>query len=541
MVADAQVSVLLTQPHLENEIPPHQAQLVCIDTEGSIYTNYSSQNSASDVKLENLAYVIYTSGSTGKPKGVMNTHLGACNRLLWMQDAYLLTSSDRVLQKTPFSFDVSVWVFFWTLLTGAALVVAKPGGHQDAGYIAELISQQKITTLHFVPSMLQVFLEEPQHQNCKSIKRVICSGEALSFELQQRFFESFDAQLDNLYGPTEASIDVTAWCCKSAQNENIVPIGRPIANTQLFILDKRLKPVPIGVPGELHIGGVGLARGYLNRPELTEEKFIPSPFNGLQLNNNFSSQNLSLDPRLYKTGDLARYREDGNIEFLGRIDYQVKIRGNRIELGEIEALLQQHLQVRETVVVAREDTPNDCRLTAYLVTQNNAKPSVDELRRFLKQKLPEYMLPSSFVILDALPLTPNGNINRRALPVPENLRPELTATFKPPQSETEQQIAKVWQEVLHLDKVGINDNFFDLGGNSLLMLQVNNKLRGILQGDISVVTMFQNPTIYSLAEYLSQTTGEKSVFEPMRQRVQKQIAARQKGKQLLMRKSRNNK
>ncbi len=536
MLADAQVSVLLTQPHLENEIPPHQARLVCIDTEGSIYTNYSCQNLASDVKSENLSYVIYTSGSTGKPKGVMNTHQGACNRLLWMQDAYQLTSSDRVLQKTPFSFDVSVWEFFWTLLTGAALVVAKPGGHQDAGYIAELISQQQITTLHFVPSMLQVFLEEPQHQNCKSIKRVICSGEALSFELQQRFFKSFDAQLHNLYGPTEASIDVTAWCCNP--NERIVPIGRPIANTQLFILDQHLQPVPIGVPGELHIGGVGLARGYLNRPELTEEKFIPNPFNNLQLNKNSPSKNLSLDAHLYKTGDLARYREDGNIEFLGRIDYQVKIRGNRIELGEIEALLEQHPQVRETVVVAREDIPNDCRLFAYLVNRENAKPSVDQLRRFLKQKLPEYMLPSCFVMLDALPLTPNGKIDRRALPVPENLRPQLTATFEPPHSEMEQQIAKLWQEVLHLDKVGINDNFFDLGGNSLLMLQANNKLRTILQRDISVVTMFQNPTIYSLAEYLIQK--QQLSFTGTRNRAQKQIEAINHQKRLLNKQGKKN-
>ena len=259
----------------------------------------------------------------------------------------------------------------------------------------------------------------------------------------------------------------------------------------------------------------------MNRPELTEEKFIPSPFNGLQLSRNSSSQNLSLNIRLYKTGDLARYREDGNIEFLGRIDYQVKIRGNRIELGEIEALLQQHPQVRETVVVAREDIPNDCRLVAYLVTRENTKPSVNELRGFLKQQLPEYMLPSAFIVLDALPLTPNGKIDRRALPAPDSQRPELTATFKPPQSEMEQQIGKLWQEVLHLDKVGINDNFFDLGGNSFLMLQVNNKLRAILQRDISVVTMFQNPSIYLLAEYLNQTTKEKSVFEPMRNRVRK--------------------
>ncbi|MEB3219811.1 MAG: amino acid adenylation domain-containing protein [Nostocales cyanobacterium 94392] len=512
MLADAQVSVLLTQPHLGNEIPPYQAQLVCINTEDSIYTNYSSQNPVSDVKPENLAYVIYTSGSTGKPKGVMSTHQGACNRLLWMQDAYQLTSSDRVLQKTPFSFDVSVWEFFWTLITGAALVVAKPGGHQDTRYLAEVISQQQITTLHFVPSMLQVFLEEPQHQNCKSIRRVICSGEPLSFELQQRFVKSLDAQLYNLYGPTEASIDVTAWCCN--RNENIVLIGRPIANTQIFILDKHLQPVPIGVPGELHIGGVGLARGYLNRPELTQEKFIPNPFEELQLNDKFA--------RLYKTGDLARYREDGNIEFLGRIDYQVKIRGNRIELGEIEALLEQHPQVRKTVVVAREDIPNDCRLIAYLVADNNATHYLEELRGFLKHKLPEYMLPSTFVMLDTLPLTPNGKIDRRALPVPDNQRPELTANFKPPQSETEQQIAQLWKEVLHLDKVGINDNFFDLGGNSLLMLQVNNKLRAILQRDISVVTMFQNPTIYSLAEYLSQKNRDKFMLEKIHNRVEKQ-------------------
>jgi amino acid adenylation domain-containing protein len=535
MLADAGVSVLLTQSPLESKLRSHQGQLICIDTQG-LYSNYSCKNPSSDIKPENLAYVIYTSGSTGKPKGVMNTHQGLYNRLLWMQNAYQLTSSDRVLQKTPFSFDVSVWEFFWTLITGAVLVVAKSGGHQDARYIAELISQQQITTLHFVPSMLQAFLEEAEHQNCKSIKRVICSGEALSFELQQRFFQSFEAELYNLYGPTEASIDVTAWNCN--RNEKIVPIGRPIANTQIFILDKHLQPLPIGVPGELHIGGMGLAKGYLNRPELTQEKFIPNPFNDLQLNRNSPSQNLSLDARLYKTGDLARYREDGNIEFLGRIDYQVKIRGNRIELGEIEALLKQHPQVRETVVVAREDTPNDFRLIAYLVNRDNAKPSVEELRGFLKQKLPEYMLPSTFVMLDALPLTSNGKIDRRALPAPDNVRPELTASFQPPQSDMEQQIAKIWQEVLYLDKVGIHDNFFDLGGNSLLILQVNNKLRTILQRDISVVTMFQNPTIYSLAEYLSQK--QQLSFTGTRSRAQQQIEAINRKKRLLNKQGKNN-
>ncbi|MBW4602159.1 MAG: amino acid adenylation domain-containing protein [Calothrix sp. FI2-JRJ7] len=539
MLADAQASILLTQSHLVNELPPHQVQLVCIDTQGAIFANHSSQNSGSEVKSENLSYVIYTSGSTGTPKGVMNTHRGLCNRLLWMQDAYQLKASDRVLQKTPFSFDVSVWEVFWPLLTGASLVVAKPGGHYDPRYLVELICQQQITTLHFVPSMLQAFLEEQEHRKCKSIKRVICSGEALPFELQQRFFESLDAQLYNLYGPTEASIDVTAWHCQSISSSRIVPIGRTIANTQIFILDKNLQPVPIGVPGELHIAGVGLARGYLNRPELTKEKFIPNPFNDLQLDKGVKSaqsktKTLNASSRLYKTGDLARYRPDGNIEFLGRIDHQVKIRGNRIELGEIEAKLEQYAQVRETVVVAREDIPNNLRLVAYLVPDEEKTLSINEIRNFLKEQLPEYMVPSTFVLLDALPLTPNGKVDRRALPVPEKERPELTAIYQAPLSKIEKTIAKVWQQVLQLENIGVNDNFFDLGGNSLLMLQVNSKLREILQQDISVVTMFQNPSIKLLSQYLSQKIKQESVFESLHERVQKQVEASNMQKKLFM-------
>ncbi|MFN6479645.1 non-ribosomal peptide synthetase [Nostoc sp. DedQUE07] len=540
MLVDAQVSVLLTQLHLVNELLSHQGKLVCIDTQSTEFENYSFQNIVSDVKPENLAYVIYTSGSTGTPKGVMNTHLGLCNRLLWMQDAYQITSSDRILQKTPFSFDVSVWEFFWPLLTGASLILAKPGGHQDARYIAKIISEKEITTLHFVPSMLQVFLEAQEHQKCKSIKRVICSGEALSFDLQQRFFNSFDGKLYNLYGPTEASIDVTAWCCESVTDEKIVPIGRPIANTQIYILNKHLQPVPIGVSGELYLAGIGLARGYLNRPELTEEKFIANPFNDVDLSKRFKIAKFPIhnsNTRLYKTGDLARYRPDGNIEFLGRIDHQVKVRGNRIELGEIEALLEQHPQVRETVVLARKDIANDCRLVAYIVNYENTTHSVNELREFLKEKLPEYMLPSAFVVLDALPLTPNGKVDRRALPVPDNLRPELTAAFQLPQSKMEQQIAKLWQELLHLDRVGIHDNFFDLGGHSLLMLQVNHQLCAILQRDISVVTMFQNPTIYSLAQCLSQQ--QQLSFTVTRDRVNKQIEAIKRQKQHLSKQGKN--
>ncbi|TVP65178.1 MAG: amino acid adenylation domain-containing protein, partial [Nodularia sp. (in: Bacteria)] len=520
MLEDAQLPLLLVQPHLVDELPPHAAKVVNIDTDGVAFANYSQANPDSSIELENAAYVIYTSGSTGKPKGAINTHKGLCNRLLWMQETYQLTSSDRVLQKTPFSFDVSVWEFFWPLCTGATLVVAKPSGHQDASYLVQLIAQQQITTLHFVPSMLQVFLEEPGLEKCDSIKRVICSGEALPWELQERFFERLNSELHNLYGPTEAAIDVTAWCCQPNNNEKIVPIGRPIANTQIYILDKQFQPVPIGIPGELYIGGVGLARGYWHRPKLTNEKFISSPFEP--------------EKRLYKTGDLARYRADGAIEFLGRIDHQIKLRGFRIELGEIEAVIAQHFHVRETVVIAQKN-----RLTAYVATNQKPNFSLNEIRHLLKEKLPEYMMPAAFVVLEELPLSPNGKVDRRALPAPDNLRPELANNYQPPQSEVEKSIARVWKQVLNLEKVGIHDNFFDLGGHSLLVVQVNNKLREILHRDLSVVEIFQNPTIKSLAEHLSQKSSTPTTLGKMRERVDQQREALNQRNSVLM-KQRNN-
>ncbi|MFM2060605.1 MAG: hypothetical protein RLZZ507_275 [Cyanobacteriota bacterium] len=525
MLTDAQLSFLLVQTHLVEQLPPHQTEVINVDKNWGEFANYSELNPESNVQLKNIAYVIYTSGSTGKPKGAINTHQGLCNRLLWMQDTYKLTSNDQVLQKTPFSFDVSVWEFFWPLFTGATLVVAKPGGHQDANYLVECIQQQKITTLHFVPSMLQVFLESPTLEQCHSLKRVICSGEALSSELQTRFFECWQStglnnvELHNLYGPTEAAIDVTSWQCQPYYQENIVPIGRPIANTQIYILDSHLQPVPIGVAGELYIGGMGLARGYWNRQELTNEKFISSPFDA--------------GKRLYKTGDLARYRADGNIEFLGRIDHQIKLRGFRIELGEIEAVIVQCSQVKETVVIA-----NQQRLIAYVVPEQKATFSTTELKQLIKQKLPEYMLPSAFVVLEALPLTPNGKVDRRALPAPDNLRPELANNYQPPESDVEKSIAKIWKQVLQLEKVGVNDNFFDLGGHSLLVVQVNNKLREILNRDLSVVDIFQNPTIKSLAEYLS-NNSEATTLGKMRERVGKQREVLNQRNQLLMKKRKN--
>ena len=488
MLEDARVPVLLTQARLAESLPQSEAEVVSVDALREVIAQEGVENPAGGATAENLAYVIYTSGSTGRPKGAMNSHRGICNRLLWMQDAYQLTGADRVLQKTPFSFDVSVWEFFWPLLTGARLVVAQPGGHQDSDYLVKLITEQKITTLHFVPSMLQVFLEGWGLETCDSLKQVMCSGEALPFELQERFFARLNAELHNLYGPTEAAVDVTFWACERESNRRTVPIGRPIANTQIYLLDRRLQPVPVGVPGELYIGGVGVARGYLNRPELTAERFIPDPFSAED------------GARLYKTGDLARYLPDGNIEYLGRIDHQVKLRGFRIELGEIEAVLQQYAGVRDVVVLLREDGPGDKRLVAYVAVRGEAAPGPAELRRFLSERLPEYMVPQAFVLLDELPLTPNGKVDRRALPEPDGARPEPGAGYVAPRGAEEEEVARVWAEVLKVERVGADDNFFELGGHSLLVMQVVSRLRRSLGVELPLRSLFEAPTVVGLAE-----------------------------------------
>ncbi|HEY9659326.1 MAG TPA: amino acid adenylation domain-containing protein, partial [Allocoleopsis sp.] len=504
MLQDTQVPVLLTQSELVKQLPQHSAHIICLDTEWQNPSQISDQPISCEVTPTNLAYVIYTSGSTGKPKGTMNTHQGICNRLLWMQDAYQLTEDDRVLQKTPFSFDVSVWEFFWPLMTGACLVVARPQGHKDSAYLVQLIAEQQITTLHFVPPMLQVFLQEPNLENCRCLKRVICSGEALPFELQEHFFTRLEAGLCNLYGPTEAAIDVTAWTCQRRSDHQIVPIGRPIANMQIHLLDAHLNPVPIGVPGELHIAGIGLARGYLNRPDLTAERFIPNPF--VQ---NKGVETLSRSEQLYRTGDLARYLPDGNIEYLGRIDHQVKVRGFRIELGEIEAVIQPYPEVRECVVVVREDIPGDKRLVAYLSTTAPEPFSIAELRQYLRQRLPEFMVPSAFVVLETLPLTANGKVDRKALPTP-TFRPELGHTFVAPQTSMEQEVANLWSSVLNVKEIGIHDNFFCMGGNSLLAAQLIGYIRELFQIELPVRVLFEHPTVEGLAQMLEMLQREGS-------------------------------
>ncbi|MGJ5676043.1 MAG: amino acid adenylation domain-containing protein [Nostochopsis sp.] len=488
MLEDSQPSVLLTQQYLVESLPTHKAKVVCIDGDWRVIANKNTENPPSNITCKHLAYIIYTSGSTGKPKGAMNTHRGICNRLLWMQDAYELTTADSVLQKTPFSFDVSVWEFFWPLLTGARLVVAQPEGHRDTNYLVNLILQQQITTLHFVPSMMQVFLEAEGLEKCQSLVRVIASGEALPAQLQQRFFNRLDAQLHNLYGPTEAAVDVTFWECKDCvTNQKIVPIGRPIANIKIYLLDKYLNPVAIGVTGEVYIGGVGIGRGYLNRPELTAENFIPNPFSDKE------------GDRLYKTGDLARYLPNGEIEYIGRIDNQVKIRGFRIELGEIEAVITQHPAVREAVVVVSEDSGDSKRIVAYVVPQKEQTLTISELRNFLESKLPNYMIPGAFVILEALPLTPNGKVDRKALPIPE-LTQISSSNIILPSTPIENLLADIWAEILGIEKIGINNNFFELGGHSLIATRVNSQIRQVFQVELPLRCLFEKPTIAELAK-----------------------------------------
>ncbi|HKV06574.1 MAG TPA: amino acid adenylation domain-containing protein [Thermoanaerobaculia bacterium] len=479
--ADAGLPLLLVQENLRDRLPATAARVVEVGAEDPPSAGRGTPRPAVRADPQSPAYVLYTSGSTGRPKGVVVSHRAIVNRLQWMQDAYRLGPDDRVLQKTPFSFDVSVWEFFWPLLAGARLVLARPGGHRDNTYLARLIRSEGITLLHFVPSMLQMFLQEPEAGACRSLRDVMASGEALPAEMAERFFARLGARLHNLYGPTEAAVDVTAWACERG-NRAGVPIGRPIWNTRIHLVDSGLRPVPVGVGGELCIAGVNLARGYAGRPDLTAERFLPDPFGGP-------------GERLYRTGDLARHREDGAIEYLGRTDYQVKVRGFRIELGEIEAALLACPGVREAAVAVHEREDGHRRLVAYLAAGDPA-PGVEALRSLLGKRLPDYMVPALFVPLPALPLTPSGKVDRRALPPPS--APGSGEPSALPEGLREQALAGIWSSVLGVERVGRDDNFFALGGDSILSLQVLSEARE--QGlELSLQQIFQHPTVRQLA------------------------------------------
>jgi amino acid adenylation domain-containing protein len=425
------------------------------------------------------AYLIYTSGSTGTPKGVLNSHRGLCNRLDWMQHAFPLTGDDAVLQKTPIGFDVSVWEFFWPLMTGARLVMAAPGGHRDPRYLRDVIIDRGITTVHFVPSMLGAFLEEPDVEDCIGLRRTICSGEELTPRLATEFLQRLPGELYNLYGPTEAAIDVTSWRCEpgSVAGRARLPIGRPIQNTRLYVVDPRGEPVPAGIPGELLIGGPGVALGYLGRDELTAERFVPDRF----------------EPggRLYRTGDLARWREDGDLDYLGRMDRQVKLRGNRIEPGEIEAAISAHPGVaRAAVVVA--GTGGDRRLVAY-VTPGEEPADPARLRAHLATRLPDYMIPAAFAVVDELPLTANGKVDHAALTA--RPLPRRPVDAPPGGGRLFDDVRAIWQEVLGTDRIGLDDDLFDLGGHSLTITQIAARMRRRLRLDVPLQVFYDTPTI----------------------------------------------
>ncbi|HBC5211361.1 TPA: amino acid adenylation domain-containing protein, partial [Serratia marcescens] len=466
--------------------------------EAALPETLSAENPAPRAQASHLAYVIYTSGSTGKPKGAMNEHRGVVNRLVWMQEAYGLTAADTVLQKTPFGFDVSVWEFFWPLMVGARLVMAKPEGHKDPDYLSRAIEQYGVTTLHFVPSMLQSFLADGQAATrCGQVVRVMCSGEALPAALVAEFYRRLpQAELHNLYGPTEAAVDVTAWHCSREADRVSVPIGRPIANTRIYLLDERGQPVPLGAVGELYIGGVQVARGYLNRPELTAERFLSDPF--------------APGGRMYRTGDVARYLANGDIEYLGRNDQQVKIRGFRIECGEIEAALATHPAVREAVVDARA-VGDDKRLVAWVVPAAGVAEETlaGALRQHVSAALPDYMVPSAWVVVAALPLSPNGKLDRRALPEPQGAQSQ--AAYEAPQGEHETLLAAIWRDLLNVEQVGRHDNFFELGGHSLLAVKLMAQLRRAGWG-ANVQTLFSTPTLSALAQAMS-AQGEIDIPE----------------------------
>ncbi|WP_410594767.1 amino acid adenylation domain-containing protein [Amycolatopsis sp. lyj-23] len=479
MVTDTAAAVVLTDQAGRAQLPalPGTAVLAIEDRTAP------APAAALPVRVhpENLAYVIYTSGSTGRPKGVANTHRGIVNRLSWMQGAYALGADDVVLHKTPIGFDVSVWELFWPLVSGARLVLAAPGGHRDPHYLAEVLRQHRVTTVHFVPSMLRAFLDAEVVPGA-SVRRILCSGEELPRQLVTDLLAVFAGELHNLYGPTEAAIDVSSHPC-TAGEAGRVPIGRPIWNTRLHVLDENLEPVPIGVPGELYLGGVQLARGYLGRPDLTAERFVPDPF-------------AAAGERLYRSGDIAKVRPDGAIVYLGRIDDQVKIRGHRVEPGEVAQVLRDFPEVTDAVVVAREDRPGDPRLVAYL-TGGRLEPA--ELRDWASSRLPAPLVPSAYVAVDFLPVTANGKLDRRALPAPGAADLPSGAGAVAPVTAVETTLAGIVAEVLGLPRVGTQEDFFALGGHSLLVTQVIARVRRDLGVDVPVGAFYAGPTVAGLA------------------------------------------
>jgi len=522
MLEDVNASILLTQQRFVNELPRQAARIICLDTDWENIAKEDASNLQSGVTTDNLAYMIYTSGSTGQPKGVMLCHNGLCNLATYYIHLLKLDPSSRVLQFFSYSFDGSVADIFMSLLSGATLVVVDKARQLPGNELTRFLREQKITSAVFTPSTLAVLPAE----GLSDLQTLASGGESTTREIIARWAPG--REYYNVYGPTEATVIVTTYLLNQLPKEaTSIPIGKPIHNTKLYVLNYSLEPVPVGIRGELYIGGIGLARGYHNRPDLTAEKFVPNPF----------SQHPG--ERLYKTGDLARYLPDGNIEFLGRIDHQVKVRGFRIEVGEIETVLSHHEAIDEAIVQVKKDRAGGNHLVAYLVSNHKATPGSTELRQYLKEKLPEYMLPGFFIPIDTLPLTPNGKLDRKALPEPQALNRSLELNYVKPRTEIERTLAKIWQEVLHLEKVGLHDNFFELGGHSLAMVKIHERLCQTLKREISIIELFKYPTISELTKFLNQEKNHKPVFIEQKQRANQQRNALNIQKRRMMMNRRN--
>lgn len=499
MLSDSQVQVVLTQEKFVEELTASGAKLVFLDTDWESFQRESNENPGSGVTSANLAYVIYTSGSTGTPKGVLIQHQGVCNLIHAQIKLFDIHHASCVLQFASFSFDASVWEIFMTLCSGASLYIGTQDSLRPGTDLMQFLRKQSITQVTLPPTALAALPKE----ELPNLQTLIVAGEACNPKLIAEW--SKGRHFFNAYGPTESTVCATV---SQYTGNTQMTIGRAIANIQIYILDHNLQPVPIGVPGELYIGGDGLARGYLNRPELTKEKFISNPFKKTE------------GSRLYKTGDLARYLPDGNIEFLGRVDNQVKIRGFRIELDEIEKLLIQHPDVKQAAVIAREDIPGDKRLLAYVVLNQKPEAIVTTLKNLLQENLPQYMIPGVFVVLDSLPLTPNGKVDRQNLPVCDRTRPDVEESFVAPRNPIEEKLAAIWADLLGYEQIGVNDNFFNLGGHSLIVAQILSRVRDSFQVELSFANIFANPTVAGLASVIQQhELLEQKLQSPAIQRI----------------------
>ena len=495
MIRETGSNVLVTHAGWEGRLPTLGLERIVLDSSGPEPSSYPDTRIAPSAQSANLAYIIYTSGSTGRPKGIAMHRQGMRNLITWRQASFRLSSDDAVLLKAPYSADFSVPELFWPLTAGARIVVAEPGRQNDPEYCDALINQQSVTVIDVVPSLLALLLESGQLKDGTSVKQILSGGEALTTDLARACQESCDAALHNLYGPTECCVDAVHGAVSRELLRAEVPIGRPIANTRAYVLDSAQSPVPVGVVGELYIGGMGLARGYVGRPDLTAESFVPDPFGQSE--------------RLYRTGDLARWSPEGVLEFLGRSDHQVKIRGYRVELGEIEAILSKCPEVSQAVATVREDVPGDQRLIAYAVPRGTAGIDEQTLRSALRQSLPDHMIPSMIVALDSLPLMANGKVDRKRLPEPDG-RSANDGGFVAPRSPVESTLAEIWSDLLRVEPVGVQDNFFDLGGHSLLGMRAVSRIRKSFAVDLPLRALFEAATLAELAARVEVALREES-------------------------------